>query len=489
MRCSVIIPCWNGKELTQHCLASLRDQVGQHDLEILLVDNASSDGTHELAAVDPRIRVLRQDHNRGFAGGVNRGLLAATRPWVLILNNDTRAAPNLLQELERALASDSRLGAVAPVSNHVKGPARIAVGQAPRDAAERRQLAERLADEPVPLQDVDTLAGLCLLLPRAVVEQIGLLDERFGAGNYEDDDYCLRLRLHGYRLAIARRAFLFHEGHATFHALGLDLPAELHRRRQAFDAKWRGDPAGRAVLASWNGDLAAAGTAAAAARLRWPHWPDADWHLARAAAARGEHGSAAAHCRALLRHSPRHADANLELGVQLQALGRPEAAERQLVWTLDHCVGNGHYFANLLLRLGELAFARADFERAAAQFRAATELRPDHGLLHHHLAIALLRLGDWQAAEYACEAAIAHGVPLAQSHRGLCRLRRGDLRGAVADCLEAVTHLPGNAMAAHNLLALRHELEQQRSAKLQASAARTANPTPAGPTPAGVSSG
>lgn len=482
MRCSVIIPCWNGKELTQHCLASLRDQAGQHDLEILLVDNASSDGTHELAAIDARIRVLRQDHNRGFAGGVNRGLLAATRPFALILNNDTRAAPNLLQELERALSSDSRLGAVAPVSNHVKGPARIAVGQGPRDAAERQRLAQQLATEPVPLQDVETLAGLCLLLPRAAVDHIGLLDERFGAGNYEDDDYCLRLRLHGYRLAIARRAFLFHEGHATFHALGIDLPTELRRRRQAFIAKWRSDPAGRALLASWDGDLATAGAAASAARLRWPQWPDADWHLARAAAVDGDHAAAANHCRALLRHSPRHADAALELGVQLQALGQADLAERQLVWALDHCVGNAHYFANLLLRLGELAFARADFERAAAQFRAATELRPELGLLHHHLAVTLLRQGDWAAAELACSAAIERGVPLAQSHRGLCRLRRGDLRGAVNDCLAAVTQLPDNAIAAQNLLALRQELEQQRTAPRQASAGRTASPAPAGAT-------
>jgi len=458
MRCSVIIPCWNGKDLTRHCLASLRDQVGEHDLEILLVDNASSDGTHELAAADPRIRVLRQDHNRGFAGGVNCGLRAASQPFLLILNNDTRAAPNLLQELERALASDSRLGAVAPVSNHVKGPARIAVGHGPRDAAERSRLAAQLAEDPVPLQDVDTLAGLCLLLPRSAIATVGLLDERFGAGNYEDDDYCLRLRLHGYRLAIARRAFLFHEGHATFHALGLDLPTELRRRRQAFEAKWRADPAGRAVLASWDGDREAAAAAAATARLRWPQWPDADWHLARAAAARGDHGTAAAHCRALLRHCPRHADAALELGAQLQALGQHAAAERQLLWTLDHCVGNAQYLALLLLRLGELAFARDDFARAVAQFRAATELRPEHGLLHHHLAVALLRQNDWQAAAEACSAAMERGVPLAQSHRGLCRLRLGDLRGAVTDCLAAVTQLPGNALASQNLLALRQEL-------------------------------
>ena len=329
MRCSVVVPCHNGVDLTRACIASLQQQENGPPAEILIVDNGSTDATAGLGSLGAPVRVLPQGRNLGFAGGVNAGIRAAREPLVLVLNNDTRAAPDLLARLAAALASDPGLGAVAPVSNHVKGDARVAVGDLGVTHDGRVAIAAELRRGPA-LQDVDTLAGLCLLMRRTTFDEVGLFDERFGHGNFEDDDLCLRLRLHGYRLGIARHAFLHHEGHATFRALGLRLEDELVRRRRQFVAKWQHDAAGAATIAALHGDLAGAAQAAHAARTTWPQWPDSDWHLARWHAARGEHPDAIVHFRSLLAACPHHVDAWLGLGCCHLALGDVTAAQRAL---------------------------------------------------------------------------------------------------------------------------------------------------------------
>src|SRR5690606_10229129 len=122
---------------------------------------------------------------------------------VLIINNDTIAETSMLAELRRALhtPSEVEIGACGPVSNRVKEDARLPVGDLSRDPEQRRRIAVALAEDPV-VQDVEALSGLCLLMRRTTLERVGNFDERFGHGNFEDDDFSLRLRLLGMRLVI-----------------------------------------------------------------------------------------------------------------------------------------------------------------------------------------------------------------------------------------------------------------------------------------------
>lgn len=472
MRCSVIIPCYNGMDLTRACVLSLVAQTGSHELEILLVDNGSTDGTHHLDGLHPSVRVLRQPRNLGFAGGVNAGIRAARHPLLLILNNDTQAAPNLLDELWQVLASDPRIGAAAPVSNHVKGPAMLPVGNLGRDSTARAELAHELATATTAaIQDVDTLAGLCLLLRRTTLDSVGLFDERFGHGNFEDDDLCLRLRLHGYRLVIARRAFLHHEGHATFRAMGLELAEQILQRRAQFIAKWQQDPAGRATIAAMHGDLEGAAAAATEAQRCWPEWPEADWHLGRQFAATGEATRAAHHFAAVLRSCPRHSDAAVELALQQLAAGNTAAAQRGLDGTLRHCHLAMPDQVRLLRRLGEHAHHQRRWADAAANFRAALELAPADGVLHNWLGLCQLELGNLDAAIDAFDTAIEHGFALAHTNRGICRHRRGESESALADFEKAVLLLPNDRVARNNHSALRQHLAAgQRSAVAPAGA-------------------
>ncbi|MCA8966186.1 MAG: glycosyltransferase [Planctomycetes bacterium] len=453
MRCSAVIPCHNGVDLTAACIESLLRLDGRPDLEILVVDNASEDGTKDLGDLSPRVRVLRQERNLGFAGGVNAGVRAATAPHLLILNNDTQAAPSMLSELTRALASHPDLAAVAPVANDVRGEAQMPFGNIGRDATGRGRIAAALAEHP-PLQDVDYLSGLCLLVPRATFELVGLFDERFGFGNFEDDDFSLRLRLRGKRLGIARRAYLHHEGHATFRAMGLDLGAEIDARRQQFAAKWRHDPAGAAVLAALRGDVQAAGAAAEVARRRWPQWIDAEWHLARAAAARGQHHLAITHFEALLRANPRHSSAATEALVQRLAVDDEGGAVRLLEHMRDGCYLSPEQMARIFTRFGLHYRDRGDRATALEQFRAALEFEPTNGELHNWIGVCTLD-DDLDAAQRAFTMAVERGCALGHTNLGIVFHRRGDLARAAHHFTCAAAELPDDPIVAANLSALR----------------------------------
>lgn len=449
MTCSVVIPCFNGVELTRRCLESLLTQTERPD-EILIVDNGSHDATADLAGeFGPPVRVLRQPRNLGFAGGVNAGLAAAAGEELLVLNNDTCAAPNLLAELRRALHGAPGVGAAAPVSNHVKGEARLAVGDFGASAAGRRRLADQLASAPL-VQDVETLAGLCLLFRRSTLDEVGVFDERFGHGNFEDDDLCLRLRLQGYRLVVARRAFLHHEGHATFKAMGLDIGAQLQQRLQQFHAKWAEHPAGLATLAHLYGRPRVAAAAAEEALRRVPTWPDAWLHLGRYHERHGETERAITCLRAFLSSCPEHVDARLRLGLALLREGRRDEAQQLIDRTLARHRPTPSQTQELLARLGQLCLEQGLHEVALQHFEALTSAAPEDAEAHHGRGLALLGLGRLEAARDAFGRACERGHALAHTNLGICLHRLGRLAEAVEHFAAAAAALPSDPVVCAN---------------------------------------
>src|SRR5438067_8759076 len=108
---SVIVPNWNGRRWIAECLASLTAQT-YRDLELLVVDGGSRDGSPELVAERfPSVRLLRLPENRGFAGNVNAGIRAASGEWIVLFNNDARAQPELVCELVSGLQDRPGAGA------------------------------------------------------------------------------------------------------------------------------------------------------------------------------------------------------------------------------------------------------------------------------------------------------------------------------------------------------------------------------------------
>jgi polysaccharide pyruvyl transferase CsaB len=244
---SVVVVTWNGRDFNRLCLESLLARTEWPNLEILVVDNASTDGTRELleemARQDPRIRPILHAENRGFAAACNAGLAAASGAYLVILNNDTVVTRGWATALVRHLAADPNLGLVGPVTNAIANAAKVDAGYAdveglPVWAADWVRAHDREAF------DIPMLALFCAALPRRVYEDVGPLDERFGVGLFEDDDYSRRVREKGYAIRCARDAFVHHWQMASFRKIGKDEYFALYaENKRKYEEKWRAAPA------------------------------------------------------------------------------------------------------------------------------------------------------------------------------------------------------------------------------------------------------
>lgn len=233
---SIVIVTHNQLSYTRQCLESLRFRTGE-PLEVIAVDNGSTDGTADYFRAQPDVTLIANPENRGFPAAANQGLRIATGRQVVLLNNDTVLTTGWLRRLLDALYSDDRIGLVGPVSNSVSGPQQISVGY--RDLASLDGFAwewgQRNSDR---LLDLERLVGFCLLIRREVIDAIGLLDERFGIGNFEDDDYCRRTQRAGYRTVVAVGSFVHHFGGRTFAASGVDFEELLRANERKYHEKW-----------------------------------------------------------------------------------------------------------------------------------------------------------------------------------------------------------------------------------------------------------
>ncbi|QHW33409.1 glycosyltransferase family 2 protein [Paenibacillus rhizovicinus] len=237
---SIIIPSFNQRDYLQKCIESIHDHTPS-PYEIIVVDNASTDGSAEyLQSVGGVVRYRVLDRNRGFAGATNVGLMMAKGNKLLLLNNDTIVTPHWLDNLLACLNSDPNIGMVGPVTNYISGDQRIEVPYTEENGI--LPFARRFnASDPAKWQRTDRLTGFCLLFRRELWEQTGYLDEGFEIGNFEDDDFNIRVRLQGYALIIARDTFIHHFGSVSMKALGSKFHEVNDRNEHVYMDKW-GNP-------------------------------------------------------------------------------------------------------------------------------------------------------------------------------------------------------------------------------------------------------
>jgi GT2 family glycosyltransferase/2-polyprenyl-3-methyl-5-hydroxy-6-metoxy-1,4-benzoquinol methylase len=233
---SIILVTHNQGTYTRQCLESVRFRTDE-PYELIVVDNGSTDGTPEYLEAEPDVLLIRNTENRGFPAAVNQGMAVARGAQLLLLNNDTVVTTGWLRRLLTALHAEPQIGLVGPVSNQVSGPQQIDVPY--RDLSGLDGFAwdwgRRHARQVV---DLDRLVGFCLLLKRDDYEALGGLDEQFGVGNFEDDDYCRRARLAGYRTVVAVDSFVHHFGGRTFLASGVDFAALMAENEAKYRRKW-----------------------------------------------------------------------------------------------------------------------------------------------------------------------------------------------------------------------------------------------------------
>ncbi|CAH0118461.1 glycosyltransferase family 2 protein [Paenibacillus sp. CECT 9249] len=234
---SIIIPTYNQLEYLKACIDSIRIHTPT-PYEIIVVDNASTDGTEQyLQRLGGEVRYRVHDRNLGFAGAINTGLMMAKGTTIALLNNDVIATRNWLANMLSCLHSDPGIGMVGPVTNYIGGDQQIEVPY--RNLEEMHAFAEgHNRPDRTKWQRTDRLVGFCLLFRRELFEQAGYLDEGYEMGNFEDDDYVIRVRLLGYSLMTARDTFVHHFGSVSMKALGDGLQTVNDRNSAFFSQKW-----------------------------------------------------------------------------------------------------------------------------------------------------------------------------------------------------------------------------------------------------------
>lgn len=241
-RASIVIPTHNNLHLTRLCLESIFRNTTWPNLEVIVVDNASTDGTvaylESLAVQQKGVRCILNDHNAGFSKANNQGIAAATGDYLVLLNNDTIVTRGWLTAMIRYLETHLDVGMVCPATNLAGNEAKINVDYT--NVADMEEFAGLYTREHAgEAFDIPMLGFFCVVIPRRVIHRVGMLDERFGIGMFEDDDYSHRVRQAGYRLVCTDGAFVHHFHSATMRRFGeQDYLGMFEANRAKFEQKW-----------------------------------------------------------------------------------------------------------------------------------------------------------------------------------------------------------------------------------------------------------
>lgn len=240
---SIIILTWNQLAFTKECLASIERHTPEAH-EVILVDNGSTDGTitwlRDLVSGRKNFSLIENSKNLGFSKGCNQGIEAAKGTHILLLNNDTVVTPGWLSGLLECLHSAPDIGIVGPMTNSISGIQMVpdvcyVDTNALNDFA--ADFRKKYRGRRIPLRRI---VGFCMLFRRELVHQVGLFDEQFGSGNFEDDDYCYRAALRGYRNVVAGDIFIHHHGGASFKGNGIGFDLAIPGNHSLFSRKWSG---------------------------------------------------------------------------------------------------------------------------------------------------------------------------------------------------------------------------------------------------------
>jgi N-acetylglucosaminyl-diphospho-decaprenol L-rhamnosyltransferase len=271
-RVSILIVNWNARDPLARCLRSLtaafQSGAGSETaFQVIVLDNASSDGSADMVARDfPQVQLLRESQNYGFAGGVNRARRAATSERLLLLNPDIEviaggnAIKTLAQTLDAAAVgpAQARVGAVGgrlinpdgtpqhgfnirrfPTIGSIAADLLLIDHLWPNNPATRRYAARDLADDAP--AEVDQPAAACLMVRASLFDALGGLDEQFYPAWFEDVDFCRRIRAAGFQIRYEPRATFVHHGGVAMRTLGVGPFSRIwYRNLERYVAKHHG---------------------------------------------------------------------------------------------------------------------------------------------------------------------------------------------------------------------------------------------------------
>jgi GT2 family glycosyltransferase len=235
-RVTVIILNWNGWRDTLECIASVKGSE-YPVFRIVVVDNGSTDGSVSLIRQrHPDVVLLQNDTNLGFTGGNNAGIAQALEmgtDCVWLLNNDTILEKGTLMELVNGIAESPEIGLASPVIHFYDAPGEVQFRGSYIDWKGKRIVMLK-AGEPIPQGRVSvSLWGTALLIRREVLENVGLLNEKYFA-YHEDEEYCMRAARAGYRCILVPGARIFHKNSRSTGSNDAPMQVFLRSRNMYF---------------------------------------------------------------------------------------------------------------------------------------------------------------------------------------------------------------------------------------------------------------
>ncbi|MDQ3225251.1 MAG: glycosyltransferase family 2 protein [Chloroflexota bacterium] len=241
-RASIVVITWDNLAFSRLCLASILQNTEYPNYEIIVVDNASTDGTvaelRRLATEAPHLRPIFNPHNAGFGPANNQGLAAATGEILVLLNNDTVVPHGWLTRLARHL-EDPAVGLIGPATNRTCNEAQLDIPY--QTYGEFRHIARTQGKKSKGQRHPIRMPMMfCLAFRRDTYERLGPLDEQYEVGMFEDEDYALRAKAAGLDVVWTPEVYIHHAYHAS---IGKLLPTGEYMRlvrlnQGRFEEKW-----------------------------------------------------------------------------------------------------------------------------------------------------------------------------------------------------------------------------------------------------------
>ncbi len=241
-KATIVVVSYQQPEYLKLCIESVLNKTAYPNFEVVVIDNASDKSVrkylNKMAEIDPRIKLIMNKKNVGFPRANNIAIESSgDSEYVVFLNNDTVVTRGWLGKLVRHLRRPG-VELVGPVTNWAGNEARISVGY--KEIDEMDEWAETYTAERDGVYfDIRVLAMYCIAMRRTLLDKIGLLDERFGIGMFEDDDFSMRVRDAGGRVICAEDVFIHHWGRASFGELEQNAYNRVfEENRKRFEEKW-----------------------------------------------------------------------------------------------------------------------------------------------------------------------------------------------------------------------------------------------------------
>lgn len=266
MMISIIVVTWNAKKFVEECFGSILDDTRGFSAEVIAVDNASTDGTADLIAERfPAVKLIRSNTNLGFARGNIVAIERAQGKYVCLVNPDVRVLPGCFRSLMEYIVTNPTVGVVGPKTWNPDGSLQRSCMRAPSvwNSWCRALAFDRTPLRRLPLfgglsmgdfahdriRDVDVLNGAFLLIRRAAMDKVGLIDKRFFMYG-DDQDWCVRFGMAGWRVVFYPQAQIVHYGGGVTAKAPLYFYVEMQKANLQYWQKHHSRAGQMAFLAS-----------------------------------------------------------------------------------------------------------------------------------------------------------------------------------------------------------------------------------------------